>query len=132
MGSPAALAAALVAVLAVILVAIAWPRRGGPAQTREPFQGDLTTRLAARGWTVYLLDGCRFCHNQMRLVPGFGRTVTYDGNCALRSAYTQAPPIPCKSINAYPFWHNVQTGETRVGLQGRPDLEQMAFLINPI
>jgi hypothetical protein len=85
----------------------------------------LARRLARCGWAVYLLRGCDYCRRQMCLLDGFDRYVVCADGAAVEG-YAIPPPVSCGSIPSYPYWHNTQTGETRVGYQDRAALGHMA------
>jgi hypothetical protein len=86
----------------------------------------LSHKLERNGWTVYSIDGCRFCKQQMAMLRGFTRYTLYDSSGKVLKGYTKDPPVPASKITKYPYWYNSRTYEIRVGLQNKTALGEMA------
>jgi len=118
---PQSLVLAAVVLLAVVLICACW--RGGHLKRRF---ASSPKGLAARGWTVYYLQGCGYCDKQAALLGSFARYVKYGPGGVLLGGYTEAPPLTFGAIRGFPHWYNTRTGETRGGFQDAAALAEMA------
>jgi hypothetical protein len=88
----------------------------------------LCDALAARGWTVRLLEGCGACRRQARALRGFRMYVLHAPGGAVLGGYTRTPPPVPGGLRGFPLWHNQCTGEARLGAQPEAALRAMAGL----
>jgi hypothetical protein len=89
---------------------------------------DLSRRLARKGWMVYYKQGCYYCDKQKTTLNyKFNNYVECDSNGYQISGFTSSPPFNCGSpeISGYPFWYNMNTGESKPGYQ---DLESLTMM----
>lgn len=109
---------AVLAILIILIAAISARSAAGSAGARN--HPSLEARLAEKGWVVYFMKGCGHCEHQKQLLPGlFGETGT--------GAWVQCGDGGnCQGIQAFPFWKNSRTGDSRVGFQDMLSLQRMA------
>ncbi len=110
----AAIAIAVVIVLIIVIIAYLVSERS------------LARKLEIRGWTVYLKDGCGWCHKQIGLIGGFGRAIHCSKTGEIIGGFTRKPAKSLADIKGFPFWHNTLTGEERTGFQDASALDKMA------
>lgn len=131
------IAMAIVLVLAIIAAVVYYMHRKHAAEaatkpagaTKASFAtGSVSDQLANSGWVFYSRDGCSFCEKQKQVLAELGGL---NNSTHVRCGSGGQPPaggLPCShpSIKGFPFWYNVQSQESRVGLQDRAALEGMA------
>jgi hypothetical protein len=115
-GSSSSLRAILLAVAIVLIVLIVyylWSPR------------NLARKLANCDWVLYTRDRCGFCKKQLRLLGGDYENLVECADGKVVDAFTSDLPIECDKVTGYPFWYQIGSGRTRVGLQTKEDLEAM-------
>ena len=109
----------LLIVVAIILLIIAIMYFSSPKQSNG-----LSHKLQKKGWTLYLMKGCGYCHKQMKLLGDFKATVVCS-NGKMIDKYTSNPPLACSSIQGFPLWYNTKTDEKITGFQDMAALNAM-------
>ena len=132
------IAMAIVLVLAIIAAVVYYMHRkhaaeaatkpAGATNKASFATGSVSDQLANSGWVFYSRDGCSFCEKQKQVLAELGGL---NNSTHVRCGSGGQPPaggLPCShpSIKGFPFWYNVQSQESRVGLQDRAALEGMA------
>lgn len=105
--------------LLVVLVIIFMSRVLNFNCTSGFFGGSQMTKiknaLVEKGWQLYTISTCGFCHDQLAILEGsYGAHTVCDGGA-------------CSDVRAYPTWINAKTGQRVEGRQTQAGLERMAF-----
>lgn len=88
---------------------------------------DVNEDLEAARWILHTKEGCPACERQLEVLGGsYGLLVVCDQQNNVSSNYTDNPPYKCAEIEAFPFWYNEKSGETKIGLQSKSELRAMA------
>lgn len=87
---------------------------------------DMGDKLAARGWILYIRDGCSFCERQLTVLGGsYPKIVECTAAGKLVRSGCGNPPFACHRVSAFPHWWCSETKETRTGLQTLSQLQSM-------
>lgn len=107
----------IIIAVAVILIVLIVFHMGSPKA--------MARRLAARGWVLVTKEGCTYCEKQLDVLGGkYPKTARCSADGDMIDSDV-AIPFDCKEISGFPYWQNLQTGETKVGLQDKAALKEM-------
>ena len=81
----------------------------------------IAQKLASNGWQVYYKPGCKYCDLQKSELGHYPLSVVCDGNDQTANKSSMA----CKDVTGFPYWVNIKTGKTKVGLQKKESLIRM-------
>ncbi len=123
---------AVLVLLVILLVVRSSKHHGGG--NRSNYQSHnmraLAHRLAQRGWTLYMMEGCGFCTKQMNELGEYPRHMVLSADASHRiiSGDTSLIELDTRQIPAFPFWYRQdgQNRDSRTGYQDMAALEAMA------
>jgi len=121
-----ALAIVAVLILVIIIGVALWLRGGGGQKSTMVNGAALVESLNRCGWAMYALEGCGHCVMQKNDLPGLARVIEFARDGSIRKMTDGVPMVDMKSIAGFPFWRNMNTGETHVGRQDASSLAKMA------
>jgi hypothetical protein len=117
--------ALLVALFFVLAASFAIHSRGASRPPAPP--ASLAGRLYDGGWVLYTSPACSYCASQLSALGGQYRGMVVCGGAGGGRGLGGGVPLPgCDQVPAYPYWVNVNTRETRTGVQSQSELAAMA------
>ena len=107
---------AIILLILIIIIALLSPR----SQSQS-----LSSKLSNSGWIVYYRKGCGYCNAQKDILgSNYKMFIEYDTNGNQIGGLTTITATP--EISGYPFWYNINTHATKIGLQDINSLNYMA------
>ena len=89
---------------------------------------EISRRLAQKGWTLYLMQGCGYCTKQMKELGSYPRHVVLSADSSHKVlGGNTGVQLDVRQIPAFPFWYREvgQNRDTRTGYQTKDALEEM-------
>jgi len=118
---PSSVHTALVIVLVIVVVLFIY----GMVATKDLLD-NIGADVAAKGWFLYTSAGCPYCTQQMNLFDSEYPKLVQCGHGRAVVGPAGPGPAACSAIQAFPYWVNAATGDTRTGFQNLEALVQMA------